>query len=327
MNTTGNLPSALSEFYNRTFLSRATPLLLFALFGQFRPLPKKSSTVIKFRRYNALATATTPLTEGVTPAGKDLTVTDLTATLAQYGDFIKITDMVSLTNPDPVLTEGAETLGEQSAQTIDELIRDVLAAGTNVFYANGAGRAEVNSVISADMIKKAVRQLKNQNARKITQILAAGGGFNTTPIPASFVGFTHPDVAYTIKDLPGFVPVEKYPSQQALLPGEIGSVYDTRFLETTQAKILAGAGATGGTNVNETGSNADVYQTIIVGANAYGLTPLDGANNGNIIIKPLGSGGTEDPLNQRATEGWKAMFVSRILNDAFMVRLETAASD
>ena len=159
MNTTGNLPSALSEFYNRTFLSRATPLLLFALFGQFRPLPKKSSTVIKFRRYNALATAITPLTEGVTPAGKDLTVTDLTATLAQYGDFIKITDMVSLTNPDPVLTEGAETLGEQSAQTIDELIRDVLAAGTNVFYANGAGRAEVNSVISADMIKKAVRQL------------------------------------------------------------------------------------------------------------------------------------------------------------------------
>ena len=323
MNTTSNLPSALSEFYDRVFLERAKPLLLFSLFGQNRPLKTKNSKTIKFRRYNALAAATTPLTEGVTPSGNDLSVTDLTATVAQYGDFIKITDMVDLTNPDPVLTEGAQVLGEQAAETIDTLVRDVLVAGTSVAYANGSARADVNTLITKDLIAKRVRLLKNQKARKITAMLGAGPGYNTVPINAAYVGFVHPDVSYTIKNLTGFVPVEKYPSQQTL-PGEIGSIEEVRFIETTQAPVFAGAGATGGSNVKETGSNADVYATIIVGANAYGIVPLD--MNGGIIVKPLGSGGTEDPLEQRATEGWKVAFTSKILNDAFMTRIESAAS-
>ncbi len=324
MNTTSNLPSALSEYYDRVFLTRAKPLLLFALFGQNRPLKTKNSKTIKFRRYNALAAATTPLTEGVTPSGNDLSVTDLTATVAQYGDFIKITDMVDLTNPDPVLTEGAQILGDQAGLTIDTLVRDVLVAGTSVAYANGASRAEVNTLITKELIAKRVRLLKNQNARKITSMLSAGPGFNTTPINAAYVGFTHPDVAYTIKDLTGFVPVEKYPNPGQALPGEIGSIEEVRFLETTQVPVFEGAGAAGGSNVKETGGQADVYATIIVAANAYGIVPLD--MNGGIIVKPLGSGGTEDPLEQRATEGWKVAFTSKILNDAFMTRIESAAS-
>jgi N4-gp56 family major capsid protein len=67
--------------------------------------------------------------------------------------------------------------------------------------------------------------------------------------------------------------------------------------------------------------NNDVYATLIFGANAYGVCPLAGNAMEN-IIKPLGSSGSADPLNQRATSGWKAITTTKILNDAWMIRIE-----
>jgi N4-gp56 family major capsid protein len=110
-------------------------------FGQVRPIKTRSGNQIKFRRYESLPPATTALTEGVTPAGNSLTVTDVTATLAQYGDFLTVSDMVDLTNQDPVLTEAGTVLGEQGGVTVDIVRRDVLVAGTNVIYSNGTTRA------------------------------------------------------------------------------------------------------------------------------------------------------------------------------------------
>lgn len=69
----------------------------------------------------------------------------------------------------------------------------------------------------------------------------------------------------------------------------------------------------------------DVYATLIFGENAYGTTSL--ANGGlEHIVKQLGSAGSSDPLNQRATVGWKATKVTVRLVEAFMIRIETAAS-
>ncbi len=69
----------------------------------------------------------------------------------------------------------------------------------------------------------------------------------------------------------------------------------------------------------------DVYATLIFGENAYGTTSL--ADGGlEHIVKQLGSAGSSDPLNQRATVGWKATKVTVRLVEAFMIRIETAAS-
>lgn len=328
MNNTTNLPSGIQHFYDRAFLLRAIPLFLFALFAQFRPLPAGNSTIIKFRRYNSLAAALTPLTEGTTPAGSNATVTDITATIAQYGDFIEFSDLVSLTNPDPLLLEFSELLGEQAADTLDQIVRDVLAAGTSVHYSNGASRAAVNTLVAASQFKNAVRELKNNNARKVTRRMAASTGIGTEPVESAYIGFIHPDISHTVRDLSGFTKAKDYPDQMGRLPGEIGTLEEVRLLETTNTKIFAGGGATGGTGVKETSSNADVYQTVIVAANAYGLTNLAKQDNNNnlIAVKELGSSGTADPLNQRGTIGWKLNFVAKILNDAFMTRIESAAA-
>ena len=322
--TITQVPPGVQAFYDRNLLERAVPADIHGRFGQNRPITKRNGNQIKFRRYSALTAATTPLTEGVTPAGSSLAVTDLTATLAQYGDYVTLSDMVDMVNQDAVLTEAGNVLGEQAGYTIDQVRRDVLVAGTSVAYANGANRAAVNTVLTGGLIKMAVRALKRQNAKKITEAISAKTGVGTVGIRASFIGLVHPDTEGTLKAITGFVPVNQYASQMELLEDEVGSLDEVRFVSSTNGKVFANGGATGGTNVISTGgTNADVYATLILAANAYGVVPLSGEAMSN-IVKALGSSGTADPLNQRATSGWKAITTTAILNDAFMYRVEHA---
>ncbi len=69
----------------------------------------------------------------------------------------------------------------------------------------------------------------------------------------------------------------------------------------------------------------DVYSTLIIADNAYGTTDI---SDGGLrhIIKQLGSAGTADPLDQRATAGWKATKAAKRLVEAYMVRIETAST-
>ena len=111
METVSTIPHAVNNYYSRMLLERATPLLVHNRWGQVKDIPMGNTNTIKFRKYGSLAAATTPLTEGVTPAGSSLSVTDVTATIAQYGDFVTITDFLKYTSLDPVLMEAAEVLG------------------------------------------------------------------------------------------------------------------------------------------------------------------------------------------------------------------------
>jgi N4-gp56 family major capsid protein len=76
----------------------------------------------------------------------------------------------------------------------------------------------------------------------------------------------------------------------------------------------------------EGGANGrDVYSTLILGADAYGVTELEGGGLQH-IVKQLGSSGTADPLNQRATAGWKLTKVAERLVEQYMVRIESAST-
>lgn len=316
--TTTQISAEVNNFYNRTLLDRAVALFIHTMFGQVKDIPRNAgSNVIKFRRYGNLSAATTALTEGVTPAGSSLSVTDITATVAQYGDFVTISDKVDYSSQDPVLMEAAEILGDQAGDTIDQLTRDVISAGTSVSY-SGSGNTATADVAAADVIdlndvKDAVKTLKNNNAKRITRMVDPSTGYNTSPVDAAYVGIVHPNITYTLKTLTGWTPVEKYGSQTKLLPGEVGKLEEVRFVETTNAHINEGEGT----------SSIDVYDTLILGMNAYGISRISGEAMKN-IVKPLGSAGTADPLDQRATSGWKATFVAKILNDNFMTRIESA---
>jgi len=324
LTTTADIPYPVRVFYDRVLLRRALPFLAYTLFGQRRPLAARSGDQIKFRRYLSLGTQTTPLTEGVTPTAQKLAVTDVIATIEQYGGYVEITDKIELTHQDPVLTEAVELLGEQAGQTLDIICRNVLMTGTNVMYSTGTSRAAVVDLISAALLDKAIRILNNLNATRITEIVPATTGVGTVPIPPAYFAIVHPDVAFDLQRIPGFVPAHQYAQHTAIQNGEIGAYKDIRFIMTTHGAIWAGAGAAT-TAVKNTGGKADVYGTIILAKDAYGIIPLEGESL-RTIIKPRGSAGTADPLDQRATAGWVAWQTYKILNDDFILRIESAAS-
>lgn len=312
--TTTQVPAGVQAFYDRNLLERAVPSLVHDMFGQRRNIPKNNSLTIKFRRYNALAANVTPLTEGVTPAGKQLGVTDITATLAQLGDFVTLTDLVNMTVEDAVITEATDVLGDQAGDSVDQYIRDILNTGTNVYYAAAvAGRVNVAAAPSVADVKAIITALKGQNAKPHTQLIQGSNKTNTYPIRPSFWAITHTDKIEDYEDLAGWKGVEEYASQGTVDVNEAGALKNgVRFIQTTNAKVFTGAGALG----------VDVYSTLIFGKDAYGVVSLKGQRNVETIVKPLGSG--DDPLNQRATVGWKALVTAKILNDNHMMRYETA---
>lgn len=326
LNTYSDISPRTTAYADRRLLTRAVPNNILGRFGQVRPLPRKKSTSIKFRRYNKLAVATTPLVEGVTPDGKALTKTDITATLKQYGDFIRITDVVMDTHEDPVLQESTDILGEQAGETIDVLRAGVLKAGTNVLYANGTDRTDVNSVIAIGKLRTAIRTLKRQEAKKLTKIAKASVGIGTTPIPDSFFAVCHADLEPDLVQLSGWTPVEKYSDPSIAIPGEIGSVMQIRFVLDNNLSPWADAGGAAATNstLSTTGTSSDVYPILIFGANAYGVVAFGGKSGARTYVaNPKAS--DSDPLAQRGSVGWKTYNATAILNDLWMLRIEVAA--
>lgn len=316
--TVSQIAHGVNNFYDRTMLKAARPLLVHTRWAQVKDLPTKGSNVIKFRRYSLLSANTTALTEGVTPSGVQLSVTNVTATVAQYGDFVTLTDFLQLTTLDPVLTETADLLGQQAGNSLDQLCRNVMVAGTTIQYAS---TATTTATVSASMkltrqeIREAVRTLHGNNAKPMTRMVNPSTGFNTSPINAAYIGIISSNTLYDLKNEAGWVPVEEYASQKDVMDGEVGKMDDVRFVMTTNANVQSSSGA----------GSIDVHDTLIMAQDFYAISRISGAALRN-IVKPLGSAGSADPLDQRQTSGWKATFVAKILNENFAVKIEHAVS-
>jgi len=387
--TDADLSAEMKTYYSDYLIDNAEPLLVHDQFGQKRPIPANGGKNIEFRKYDQLPKALTPLSEGVTPSGKSLKVSTVTATIAQYGDFVELSDLLLMTAIDNNQVEAAELLASQAGRTLDTVTREVLNGGTGVLYSNGKesrsalvggdSTAANNCYLSVNDIKLAVRQLKKMNAPKIDGYYCA---------------IIHPDAAYDLMNDSDWKYPHQYVDTKEIYNGEIGMLHGVRFVETTEAKIFHGddlasnsrtlkinknggySGAItsvtfdGGTvaddaligryiQINkiavkvtdnttttitfastdfgtisdddviypgEAGAEGrDVYSTLVLGANAYGVTEL--ANGGlQYIAKQLGSSGTADALNQRATSGWKAAKTAERLVESNMVRIESATS-
>ena len=305
-NKTSTPPNDLSPemktFYSDYLIDNAVPNLVHDQFGQKHPIPKNGGKTIEFRKYDPFDKATTPITEGVTPHGHKLNVKTVTATVNQYGDYVELSDVLLLTAIDNNMVQATKLLGNQAGETLDWVTREVLSGGTNVVYAGGkTSRAAIAATdyITVDDLFNAARILKNGNAKKIN---------------GSFIGIVCPDIAYTLMRDSEWIDVHKYAQPGEIYEGEIGKIAGIRFVETTEAKVWASAGA----------SDTDVYSTLILGENAYGVTEIQGGGLEH-IVKQLGSSGSADPLNQRATVGWKAIRTAERLVEAYMVRIESAA--
>lgn len=382
----GSLSDEMKTYYSDYLIDNAQPNLVHDQFGQERPIPKGKGKTVEFRKYAPLDKATTPLTEGVTPSGNSLSVSTITATVKQYGDYIELSDILMMTAIDNNLVEATKLLGDQAGQTLDTVVREILNAGTNVQYqenavlgrhllVGGSATPADNHYMSVKTVKYATRNLKNNLAKRIS---------------GNWVAIIHPDVAFDLTEDERWNDFHKYANPEEMYNGEIGKIEGTRFVESTEAKVfhaedlsaaareltvasyaakvitidetltaddqaaLVGrkiivdgykytveAAAANTITIAETpthdpaGSDVvypgeagaagrDVYSTLFLGSNAYGTTKVTGGGL-QTIVKQLGSAGTADALNQRATAGWKAIKTAVRLVEEYMVRVETTS--
>ena len=309
------------------FLKHAEHPIVFNKLGQIERVPKNKGQTIKWRRWVPFDPITTPLTEGVTPSSQKLAVVDVTASLGQYGNWSEITDVIQDTHEDPILQGMMQIHGQQASESFETLTYLTLRAGTNVVYANGSARNAVNTKVSLGKVRSAVRTLNKNKCRKKSTILAPSVNYKTQAIEAAYVAVCHTDLEPDIRDLQGFVPVSQYGSRQTICPQEFGSVENVRFITTTIATPFADAGGLDGDTVlSTTGTNADVYPILIFGEDAYGTVALKGKDAAEILVRNPGKPEKGNELGQTGSVGWKGWHVAARLNEAWMVRLEVAAT-
>lgn len=308
LTTTGAISDTMQTYYDRKLLYDMQPHLVHYQYGQKRRLPRNNGKTVNFRKWTSFAALTTALTEGTTPSGQNLGMTDVSATVAQYGGFVEVSDLLDLTALDPVINDAVELMANQGALTIDTLTREVLHAGTNVIRVNGRGTrgaVATGDTLTVDELRSAVRLLKKNKA---PQFMRGGKGY--------YVAVVGPDAVFDLQDDATWQSVNTYAGAEQIFNGEIGRIFGCIVVETPEAKIFEDAGA----------SSIDVVSTLVFGKDAFGVIELDGSNV-RTIIKPAGSAGASDPLDQRATVGWKVNgFAAAILQDDWLVRIESALS-
>ena len=309
---TGSLSAEMKTFYEKRLLDQAEPLLVHNQFGDKYPIPANNGKKIEFRKYSALPKALTALTEGVTPAGNSLTVTTVEGTVKQYGDWIQLSDMLQMTAIDNTVVQATKLLSSQAGRTLDTVTREVLAGGTNVIYAPKVVDGAETEVLSRSTLTPECVLTPFVVMRAAATLEA----MNTPKIDGSYVLITHPYCRETLQESPGWVDVVKYKEGNNTFSGEIGKIGDVRVVTTSEAKVINDSTCP----VVESTTYYSVFTSLLLGANAYGVTMLE---NGGLqhIVKQLGYG--EDPLNQRSSCGWKATSVAVRLCEEYMVRIES----
>ena len=335
----GDISPRTAAYVMKQLLERAQPYMVLERFGQNYPIPTNNTKTAKFRRYFLqgatgsagqsggnyyVPLALTPLVEGVTPSGNRLASQDYTVQLSQYGDYVTISDVVQDTHEDPVLQQATQIMSEQAALTIETIRYNILKAGTNVYYANGTARSPVNPPITTDIQRRITTALLRQQAKPIQQAVASSANFRTEPIEAAFIALVHPDLETDIRSMNGFVNTKQYGTVTPF-ENEIGSVERVRYLSSTIFAPWADAGGAKGLMRSTSGTSADVYPILYLARDAYGIVPLKGKDSITpMVVNPKPAPG--DPLAQRGTVGWKAWQSAVILQDAYLIRAEVAAT-
>jgi len=222
-------------------------------------------------------------------------------TLEQYGDYARYTDKLDMAHLDATVLESTQLFADAGSRSIDAVVRDeIVDTTTNVLYAGGkTSRAALTSAdkMTTDLLLDAVKILKKNQAQKIG---------------SEYVAIIGPDVWRQFWDDERFTKVTEYQDREKVYNGEVGKIAGVRLVESTEAKIYEGEGS----------NDADVAAVLVVGRNAYGYTSWKGANP-RVIVKPFGSAGTGDPLDQISTVGWKMDgFGVKLLQPEWAVRIE-----
>jgi N4-gp56 family major capsid protein len=303
--TTNAFNSAdIPEYYNDVFLERAKMTMTYDVLFTEKDMPENSGKVVFFDRMTPRAVATTSLTEGVTPSAVSTSSTQVSAEVAEKGDWEKVSSLFELTTFDKGLKNRIEAHGQQAGETIDALLKAELYAGATVQLANS--KAHASSIASTDTmssleLRKAVKTLRRNKA-----ITFDGGVFRgVLPLPATF------DLrGETSSNAGAFVQANQYKTPDQIKSGEIGRLSGVEVYETNNEKTVT--------------SYSNVYCSFIGGKEAAAMIKIGGKGTG-MIMKEANS--TDNPLNMYKTLAWKIpAFAAKTLNSSWVIDIQTYGS-
>lgn len=324
-----NLAPEFEQAIELLFIRGHEANLVLEQFATMTNIPKNSGVLAgTIYRTEHLDPIEIPLTEGKTPNPHATKIVAETISVDQYADWQMITDVVDAVSLHKMISLISSQQQYQSARTKQRLTRDAILVGAQAAYASAvtrnaegkptaetevmsAGNLTVNSKLSVKECQKIVARFQRNNIPPV-----AGG---------DYVMIVHPDTAFDLKRDPEFIEMHKYSNTTALFNGEIGKIDGMRFVMSTEAvKITINKEADDAAALGPV--NMPVYHNIALGANAFAMARL-GNENIHYIIKELGSGGTSDPLNQRASAGWKLFTGAKVTDELAIYDLMTTSSN
>jgi len=305
----------IRQYYDMKMLSTLLPRLVFWSYGELHPIPANQGKSINLRRFEniTITAGSYTLTEGTPPTETQATISSITATISQYGQYSKISDLLETQAIDPILEDFSVRYGEAMAKGIDIVVRDIVDATTTLQYADAAtvvGTSGVGAVGSGAYLDAAeLLEAKRTLARADVEPAVEG----------KFICFIHPDNTKDLFEDEDIVDSFQYAANRGgdnpLFTGNLGDWMGIRFVESSQVNIVSSYGMSG----------ADIYEVVMCGKGAYAVTELS-AQSARLIVHPRGSGGHTDPLEQYSTVGWKAALTSVILDQTRLVKIYCVSS-
>ena len=276
-------------------------------------LPANSGGTVRFPKRHRITPKNTLLAEGKTPEPSKIQIAAVSKSVEQHGDYVLFSDVALGTSIYDLMAHARKDQAYQAAEVKNALIRDdILAAdGIVLAYADkvaGGVRTPVTTLadldegckLTVDTVRKMVAIMKRHNIKPA--------------VGKDYVMFIHPDQWYDLTSDPAWEDMHKYADPTPLFDGEIGRISGCRFVETTSVLVT-----------READGDPAVYHSIMLGADAVDQIKSEGGVK--TIGKGLGSGGTADPLNQRATVGWKMFYGCCVKDPLAVIELLTCSSD
>lgn len=271
-------------------------------------------TGVTFTIFSDIAAATSTLNEvtDVTPTA--LSDSQVTVTLAEYGNAVVTTAKLRGTAFLDVDAAAANIIGYNAGDSMDQVVREVLAGGTNVVYGGGGATkptsrvtVQAEDIIAAGDVRKVVAQLR---------------GANVATFNGAYIGYIHPDVSYDFRsatDAAGWRTPANYVDPSGIYNGEIGQFESVRFIETPRTKVRTDA-----SNGTSTTGTIDVYDTYIMGRQA--LAKAYSAQDGNGAVPKIVRGNVTDYLMRLQPMGWYWLGGYGRFREASLRRIESSSS-
>lgn len=295
---TGTLTQLMQTYYDKLFIDMVKRVSIFEQGAQNRPLPQGNGKVVYFQRYTPLALISSAIsTEGDNPNAVCLSATNVSATVAEYGSYTKISKLLSLTAIDPKMKGAVEVLGTNAGESRDYLIRLEHDNGTAQLASAKSLISDIASsdTFDADEVRLAVKNLKIQKASRFDD------GY--------FLGKTHPYGSYSLMGDSTWVNAHTYKDGENLYKGELGKLHGVRFIEGSEA--------------TSTSSTVTVYNSYIHGKNAIALTDLDGDTK-KVYVKNPGVNSTDNPIDRFSTVGWALSMAVKVLDANWIRKVQHA---